>query len=146
MTNFRRMTMEQLLAHLEIEPRETTASTYLYIDTSGNLSVMEKWDRSSYPIDEGEPLGYAWMTETEETFKELERRTGISQLVLNRAANKNTLWARKSAGVWLSTVAAVEYAIERGHIRATAKYRRINTENQAASNTMEHREKRFSTA
>lgn len=139
--------MEQLLNHLEIEPKDTTASTYLYIDTAGKLSAIEKLDRSSYPIDQAEPLGYAWMTETEETFKELERRTGISQLVLNRAANKDkdALQARKSAGVWLSTVAAVEYAIEYGRIRATKKYRGIKAEKQAASNTMEHREKRFST-
>ena len=145
MSKFLRMTLPNLLEYLDIQSEETTASTYLYIAVDGKLTAIEKFDRTSFPVDEDTSLGYAWMWLTEETLTELARRTGINLRTLSMRAKDGTLTARKSAGVWLSTVEAVERAIHYGHIRASKKHREINAEKQAADNTIEHREKRFPT-
>jgi hypothetical protein len=124
MTKFMTMTMQQLLEYLNIPPEETTASTYLYTNDKDELVAIEKHDRTSRPIDEDVALGYAWMWETEETLPELARRTNLSYRVLALKAANGKLQARKSGGVWLSTVAAIEHAIHYGYIRRSSQVRK----------------------
>jgi hypothetical protein len=59
----------------------------------------------------------------EETLRGLEAVTGISYNTLAKAARDvpQRLLARKSGNHWLSTQRAVEYALERGELRAPTR-------------------------
>lgn len=48
----RQMTIEQKLHALEISPEDISKNTYVYIDENFRLSICEKVDRYSSPIDE----------------------------------------------------------------------------------------------
>jgi hypothetical protein len=56
MYDYRHKTITQMVADLDLT--EASRNTYLYIDTDGALCAIEKWDRTAYPVDEVDCIGY----------------------------------------------------------------------------------------
>ena len=53
----------------------------------------------------------------EETVPALAEQTGINYEALTKAVREGRVLARKSAGTWLTTLRAIEYAQETGRLR-----------------------------